>query len=163
MNKLFSTLVLCFLLSGCFTKKQKTHTETIELSKPSMVNDYVACQSKDVFDDDLEAFVLEEEFNPISADGKFKNNIDLEENNSSINQGQSASKYGMKTLYFDFDKYNIRPDQAQALQNDLQIVKNLTSKGDIIVIEGHACNSAGSAAYNIILSEKEQKKLKSFL
>ncbi len=72
-------------------------------------------------------------------------------------------KYGLKTIYFDFDKFVIRKDQTDALNRDLDILKKLTGEGKTIVIEGHACCSAGSDAYNMILSEKRARAIANWL
>lgn len=72
-------------------------------------------------------------------------------------------KYGLKTIYFDFDKFVIRKDQTDALSRNLDILKKLTGEGKTIVVEGHACCSAGSDAYNMILSEKRARAIANWL
>ena len=72
-------------------------------------------------------------------------------------------KYGLKTIYFDFDKFVIRKDQSDALSRNLDILKKLTDEGKTIVVEGHACCSAGSDAYNMILSEKRARAIANWL
>src|SRR5581483_2689227 len=70
-----------------------------------------------------------------------------------------------KVVYFDFDKYSIRPDQEETVAFDIdQIRKSLEEAKEkgikpLVVIEGHAFHSAGSAVYNLALSEKRAKVL----
>lgn len=72
-------------------------------------------------------------------------------------------KSGLKTIYFDFDKFVIRKDQVDALNRDLELIKKITEEGKTIVVEGHACRSAGSDAYNMILSEKRARSTADWL
>lgn len=67
--------------------------------------------------------------------------------------------YGFKSVYFGFDRFSLNAKQNDALEYDLKIVKNLTKQGKIIIVEGHACNSAGSAVYNMMLSEKRAQSV----
>lgn len=63
-------------------------------------------------------------------------------------------------VHFDFDKSNIRPDQEPLVQHNIAIAKELLEENGSEInfaVEGHACSSAGSAAYNLALSEKRAK------
>jgi peptidoglycan-associated lipoprotein len=63
-------------------------------------------------------------------------------------------------IHFDFDKANIRPDQEPLVKHNIAIAKELIDENSeevIFAVEGHACSSAGSAAYNLALSEKRAK------
>ena len=63
-------------------------------------------------------------------------------------------------VLFEFDKSNIRPDQEPRVKHNIAIAKELLEEnGNEInfAVEGHACSSAGSAAYNLALSEKRAK------
>lgn len=73
------------------------------------------------------------------------------------NTAAEESKQNFKTLYFDFDKDFIKPGQEKALSDDINQAKKLIKLGKVIVIEGHACHSAGSAIYNLALSEKRAR------
>ena len=69
----------------------------------------------------------------------------------------------LKTVYFDFDKYSIRKDQESVVAQNVDTIKNTLAQQEsgkakkVVVIEGNACSSAGSAAYNMALSEKSAK------
>jgi outer membrane protein OmpA-like peptidoglycan-associated protein len=63
-------------------------------------------------------------------------------------------------VLFDFDKSSIRPDQEPLVKHNIALAKELLEEADAEVsfaVEGHACSSAGSAAYNLALSEKRAK------
>jgi OOP family OmpA-OmpF porin len=66
-----------------------------------------------------------------------------------------------KNVYFGFNKYGISADQKEALNYDIEQVKQLVAEADAqarptVVVEGHACQE-GSPAYNLPLSEKRAK------
>lgn len=68
-----------------------------------------------------------------------------------------------KTVYFDFDKNSIRADQKETIAHDVTQTRKTVAEAKknnqktTVVIEGHACHSAGSSAYNLALSEKRAK------
>jgi len=70
---------------------------------------------------------------------------------------------GTQPIYFDFDKYAVRDDQEPAVKEDIQYAKKELKKNDLVpqqaavVVEGHSCHSAGSAVYNLALSNKRAK------
>ncbi|MCL5436502.1 MAG: OmpA family protein [Candidatus Dependentiae bacterium] len=81
-------------------------------------------------------------------------------------------KHGLKTIYFDFDRYTIRKDQEAALNHNLAIIKKLVAKKEAkhgqniaikLVSEGHACRYAGSDVYNMVLSEKRARAVTNWL
>ncbi len=69
----------------------------------------------------------------------------------------------VQPVYFDFDKFAVRADQEGAVNKDIAFAqKTLTTEvvdgaSPVIVVEGHACHSAGSDVYNLALSEKRAK------
>src|SRR6266436_5454648 len=52
----------------------------------------------------------------------------------------------VKPIYFDFDKYNIRPDDAKILEANAEWLK--TNAEALVLIEGH-CDQRGTAEYNL--------------
>ncbi|MFH1688158.1 MAG: peptidoglycan-associated lipoprotein Pal [bacterium] len=66
----------------------------------------------------------------------------------------------LKTVYFDFDKYNLRADAKAALDANYEL---LAEFGDVIVkIEGH-CDERGTVEYNMSLGEKRAKAVMEYL
>lgn len=65
-----------------------------------------------------------------------------------------------QTVYFDFDKYNLRSDAKAALDANFQL---LTEFADVIVkIEGH-CDERGTIEYNLSLGEKRARAAMDYL
>lgn len=68
-----------------------------------------------------------------------------------------------KTVYFNFDEHSVRKDQLELVEQDIaraqEVLAQARSQGvnPTIVVEGHSCHSAGSAVYNLALSEKRAK------
>lgn len=73
---------------------------------------------------------------------------------------QFASAAGIKTIYFDFDKANIRPGEASVLEANAQWLKE---NADLqIIIEGHA-DERGTNEYNLALGEHRAKAAYNYL
>jgi outer membrane protein OmpA-like peptidoglycan-associated protein len=174
MNKRILVLSLLLLvLSGC-TKKKTTETivekpgielkdEKSDIPTPEpKAAEPTKEETKPIFDDEIEGLVLEEEganaFTSPAEETEEEaiNIIEQDElDDSWIDKRlEQAQEYGLKTVYFDFDKHGVRPDQRSILEYDVKRVKDLTNKNLTVVIEGHACKFAGSALYNMMLSEK---------
>ncbi|MGC8976796.1 MAG: peptidoglycan-associated lipoprotein Pal [Candidatus Ratteibacteria bacterium] len=65
-----------------------------------------------------------------------------------------------KNIYFDFDKYDIRPDAAENLK---KIGEYMLKNSDIkILIEGH-CDERGTREYNLVLGEQRALSARRFL
>jgi peptidoglycan-associated lipoprotein len=66
----------------------------------------------------------------------------------------------LRTVYFDFDKYNLRPDAKAALDANSALLLKYTSV--VIKIEGH-CDERGTVEYNLSLGEKRAKSVADYL
>src|SRR5713226_7331582 len=55
----------------------------------------------------------------------------------------------LKDVFFDFDKYDIRPGDAKILDTDAAWLK---SNNNLVLIEGH-CDERGTNEYNLALGE----------
>lgn len=70
-----------------------------------------------------------------------------------------ADNQELKVVYFDFDKASIREDQKATVAQDIEKIKELVKESEkagiaaTVVVEGHACHSAGTPSYNMALSE----------
>jgi peptidoglycan-associated lipoprotein len=66
----------------------------------------------------------------------------------------------LKEIHFDFDRYDIRPGDAQILRSNAQWLKD---HGDqLVLIEGH-CDERGTNEYNMALGERRAKATMNFL
>jgi peptidoglycan-associated lipoprotein len=76
-------------------------------------------------------------------------------------EGGPVSVPELKTVYFDYDRSNVREDQKGTLRNNSQ---EINSHGDwrTVVIEGH-CDERGSEEYNLALGERRATSVKQYL
>ena len=66
----------------------------------------------------------------------------------------------LKDIHFDFDKYNIRPGDAKALQANAKWMR--TNPRYLILIEGHA-DERGTNEYNMALGDRRAKATLNYL
>lgn len=151
------TLLVSIPACGPFRKKSSvrpTHKNYATDVDIPVANDDV----KGFFDEDLGEFVLADQASDVLANA-----------NDEYAWIEDAAKDDteFKKIYFDFDKYTISSTQESALNYDTDHIKEVlkaeqTKNNDAqitIVVEGHACHSAGSSVYNLTLSEKRAKAL----
>jgi outer membrane protein OmpA-like peptidoglycan-associated protein len=176
----FFILSLLPFIAACLHERTPISNSSRQASPEPQANNTVADPvdssgytkngKKSLFDDDIEGFVLEEEANPFTAPlppaykeqpiQLLHSTPDAEE---PPQEHTEQARYGLKNIYFDFDQYIIRPDQKVVLDYNLDRITKLAQKGHTVVVEGHACNSAGSAVYNMMLSEKRAHEVADYL
>ncbi len=66
----------------------------------------------------------------------------------------------IEDIFFDFDRYNIRPDARAVLEKNAKIL--LRDKSAKVLIEGH-CDERGTNEYNIALGERRARAAKRYL
>ncbi len=147
MHKLRLKFIVCLLLGVIIAPACKKKTSTM----PAKASGAQTTSQKtvSVFDGDLEAFVIDEDESAFGPQEGFAL-IDESEGDIVIEQ----SRHGFMPIYFEFDADCMKPAQAGAMENNLARAKKLIAQGKKIVIEGHACKFAGSAEYNMHLSEQ---------
>jgi peptidoglycan-associated lipoprotein len=75
-------------------------------------------------------------------------------------EGEVFESSLLKDVYFEFDKYDIRPQDAEALKgNAALLTKNPKLK---VQIEGH-CDERGTIEYNLALGERRANSAKKYL
>ena len=67
----------------------------------------------------------------------------------------------LKAIYFDFDKYEVRPDQRATLQANAERLKGDLSRFKLL-IEGH-CDERGTNEYNMVLGDRRANEAKKYL
>src|SRR5499433_550143 len=65
----------------------------------------------------------------------------------------------LKDVFFDFDKYDIRPGDARILDANATWLK---SNDNLVLIEGH-CDERGTNEYNLALGERRAKSAMNYL
>ena len=66
----------------------------------------------------------------------------------------------LKDIHFDFDKYDIRPGDAEILKGNAALIKKYPKVK--IQIEGH-CDARGTVEYNLALGERRANSVKKYL
>jgi peptidoglycan-associated lipoprotein len=75
--------------------------------------------------------------------------------------GDGSSLAGLVTVYFDYDRYEIRSDAREALRGNADSIRANANWG-VVTIEGH-CDERGSEEYNLALGERRAHAVKSYL
>jgi peptidoglycan-associated lipoprotein len=70
-----------------------------------------------------------------------------------------AESANLKDVFFDFDKYDIRPGDAKILDANAAWLK---SNNNLVLIEGH-CDDRGTNEYNLALGERRAKSTMNYL
>lgn len=76
-------------------------------------------------------------------------------------QKPAVAENKFETVYFDFDKSDLRQDARDVLSKNAEIILK-SMAGEKIQIEGH-CDERGSAEYNLALGERRAKSVQSYL
>jgi peptidoglycan-associated lipoprotein len=87
-------------------------------------------------------------------------NVPEEEIIPETQTGEDLKESQFKTVYFDFDKFNLRLDAKAALDFNYDLLAAHT--GVIIKIEGH-CDERGTVEYNLSLGEKRARAAQDYL
>ena len=66
----------------------------------------------------------------------------------------------LKDVFFDFDKYDIRPEDARTLDANATWLKQ--NADNLVLIEGH-CDERGTNEYNLALGERRAKTTMNYL
>ena len=66
----------------------------------------------------------------------------------------------LRDVFFDFDKYDIRPADAKVLDSNATWLK--TNANNLILIEGH-CDERGTNEYNLALGERRADAVRDYL
>ncbi|HXH84930.1 MAG TPA: peptidoglycan-associated lipoprotein Pal [Candidatus Tectomicrobia bacterium] len=66
----------------------------------------------------------------------------------------------LRDIHFDFDKYDIRPNDAKTLDANAAWLKS--NPGHLVLIEGH-CDERGTNEYNLALGERRAKSTMNYL
>jgi len=66
----------------------------------------------------------------------------------------------LKDVFFDFDKYDIRPSDAKVLDSNATWLKS--NANHLVLIEGH-CDERGTNEYNLALGERRAAAVRDYL
>ncbi len=155
----FIMILFCcigLILMGCPKK-------TVVKEEPSMKQDEAAAKREEAAKAEAERAARERE----QREAKAREEAAKKELEKSLTAKKEAGIEGvvfesslLKDVYFDFDKYDIRPgDMAILKENAALLKKYLTVK---IQIEGH-CDERGTNEYNLALGERRANSTKNYL
>ncbi len=155
--RLTGFLLIIALLAGCGNgKKKSTHCLKEECTGSGLpVGPQGSKTSSSIFNEDIEAFVLEEDQPEAAA---FNNQ--LAQNQLDFTWEEHEPNTPKKqVVHFDYDSATIKPDQETVLAADIQEKKELVKKGYNITFVGHSCKWHGTKAYNLALSERRAQSI----
>jgi outer membrane protein OmpA-like peptidoglycan-associated protein len=181
-NIIFLGLLL-LVIPGCFYMKtpvrrrypvavetEVPYTETVVRPSPDMVQE--SEEQVPFREEEIQGFSLEEPESAFAAPAEIPQAPALpaeRQEQEVIDESwvdkrlDQAQEHGFRPVYFGFDEYTIKPDQKAALDYNLRKIAGLVRKGAVVVVEGHACRFAGSAVYNMMLSEKRAESVAAYL
>jgi len=67
----------------------------------------------------------------------------------------------LQTVYFDYDRWNLRDDAKRALRSSAELLQKSQSP-EIVTVAGH-CDERGSEEYNIALGDRRADAVKRYL
>jgi peptidoglycan-associated lipoprotein len=139
-------LILCvgFFLTGCPKK-------TVMKEEPSMTKEDAAARERAMKEQELKA---KEEAAKRELDKSL-----VAKKEPGI-EGTVFESSLLKDIRFDFDKYDIRPEDTEILKENAALLKQYP--GVKIQIEGH-CDERGTTEYNVALGERRANSTKRYL
>ncbi|QOY53949.1 OmpA family protein [Candidatus Sulfurimonas marisnigri] len=147
-----SVVTALLILSGCSSKDpviDETKTEVVsEVAKDKVAEEVAPVETETV--SSSESSVLNE-----------KTTLDESSNNSSGTDSMENIEKNFSSIYFDFDKFNVRSDMQTKVSGDVQLANSTASKFSI-KLEGN-CDEWGSDEYNFALGLKRASTVKKSL
>lgn len=135
--------VICAGFLGCAKKQVKTEEGQLKAQRPA------------------------EEVQKTAAGENGKPTREAKENEAppgpkELPEPAEAAKHerALADVYFDFDKYDIRPMDAKILEKDYNWIK--ANNPGLVVIEGN-CDERGTVEYNLALGERRAEVAKKYL
>ena len=103
----------------------------------------------------------EKTFNPATTSGKSELDIALKRNIIPIEKGTDLAKVlNISIIYFDLDKWNIRPDAAEDLEKIIAVMKQYPTM--VVDIRSHT-DCRQTHQYNELLSDRRAKSTLEFM
>jgi peptidoglycan-associated lipoprotein len=152
-------LCLGLLLSGCPKK-------TVTMDEGALTKEETAAREAERARQEQELKAQEEAARKAEEEAARKAQAEKEFEKSLVAkktpgiEGEVLESSLLKDIHFDFDKYDIRPQDAEILKgNATLLMKSSTAK---IQIEGH-CDERGTQEYNLALGERRANSARLYL
>lgn len=144
-----------------FDDKMNKISETISSDKGSY-SFKIECNKKYYVRASNEEYeTTEKSFGPVTKTGESKLNIELKRNIFPVEIGTDLAKIlDVSIIYFDLDKWNIRPDAAEDLEKIIAVMNKYPNM--TIDIRSHT-DSRQTHKYNELLSERRAKSTLEFM
>jgi peptidoglycan-associated lipoprotein len=150
--------ILCFglILTGCPKKtvvKEEPSIKKEEAARLEAERERAAKEARE-----KEAAKIREEEAKKAQEKEFEKSL-VAKKEPGI-EGEIFESRLLKDIHFDFDKYDIRPGDAEVLKENAALLsKYRTAK---VQIEGH-CDERGTIEYNLALGERRANSTKKYL
>ena len=163
------SLILCvgLIVSGCPKKtvmKEEPSVMTGEQSAAEREKARLEAERKEGEAREKEttereaARIKEEEVKKTQAQKEFEKSL-VAKKTPGI-EGEVFESRLFKDIHFDFDKYDIRPEDAAILKENAALLEK--NPGAKVQIEGH-CDERGTIEYNLALGERRANNTKKYL
>jgi peptidoglycan-associated lipoprotein len=161
-------LILCLglILTGCPKKTVKTQEPTIKTAEEVTTEKERAAKIEEEHEAkearEKEARIKEEEAKRVQEEKAQEKEFEkgLVAKKEPGIEGEVLESSMLKDIHFDFDKYNIRPEDAEILNDNSALLMKYPSVK--IQIEGH-CDERGTVEYNLALGERRANSTKNYL
>jgi len=165
-------LIFCFglMVTGCPKKTVKTQEPTIKTAEEVTAEKERAAkieaerESKEAREREAkearerELAKIREEEAKKAREKEFEKSL-VAKKESGI-EGEILESRMLKDIYFDFDEYDVRPEDAEILKDTSALLMKYPSIK--IQIEGH-CDERGTVEYNLALGERRANSTKKYL
>ena len=165
-KKLLIAASLILLISGCSKQPSLENANEINATSQNVeqnvsnISNKQLRQETNVSKVESNMSVETENLNTSSTNVVKAQNISLKVSEENNNQ-DFAKKLSKIVIYFDFDKYNIRPDQMSKVEKLAKLIKSNPSNYTVR-IEGN-CDEWGTEEYNYALGLKRANSVKNAL
>ncbi|HSB06620.1 MAG TPA: peptidoglycan-associated lipoprotein Pal [Thermodesulfobacteriota bacterium] len=155
-------LALCFglILSGCPKKTVMKDEPTVKRSEDAarLEAERAAKEKAEREAREREEAKIKEETARTEKEKEFEKSL-VAKKQPGI-EGEVLESKLLKDVYFDFDKYDIRPQDGEIMkENAALLMKHPTAK---IQVEGH-CDERGTAEYNLALGQRRADSAMKYL
>lgn len=181
-KNIIMALAFVALLPGCWGRKEANYTSLLKKDGKNLNNNVftdvsipvVGDNAKSFFDEDISEFSLVQDIEVPAGDltvGALNYHIGaVDEKAAEKGAGAWIETDEQKinsfdVVYFDYDSVRISKKQKKHVAKNARLAKKVIEQGrrkghnPTLVVEGHSCHSAGTAAYNLALSERRAKVL----
>jgi peptidoglycan-associated lipoprotein len=161
---LILVLVLCFglILSGCpkktVMKDEPTVKKSEEASRLEAERERAAKEKAEREARERESARIKEEEARKAKEKEFERSL-VAKRQPGI-EGEVLESNLLKDVHFDFDRYDIRPEDGPVLKENAALL--LKSSAVKVQIEGH-CDERGTVEYNLALGERRANSTKKYL